>query len=38
MGEIDRIEKVQKYVKHWDRYATYEELRDAGDLQTLSAS
>ena len=34
--------KVQKFalrvcLKRWDRYATYEELRDAGDLQTLSA-
>ena len=42
VGEIDCIEKLQMFalrvcLKHWDRYATYEELRDAGDLQTLSA-
>ena len=42
VGEINHIEKVQKFalrvcLKRWDRYATYEELCDAGDLQTLSA-
>ena len=42
MGEIDCIEKVQKFalrvcLKRWNRYAANEELRDAGDLQTLFA-